>query len=271
MAERGVSEVIGFVLIFSLITVSISVVYVVGFSGLEDARDAEQLNNVERAFDVLNDNLDDIIRRDAPNRATEFRLYESDLSVGEPTRLTVTVTNVGSAPTYSINAYPLVYEAQGSPTTIQYVNGAVIRQDRNGALFLDTPSFVFRKDGTEKTAVLPLVNTRSKGGQAISGTGTVLIRATHILEEQLTARTEPSTASSDPDGDSNPEYDVGLRIQTSETLAPLWRDHLNDELETAYPSLSGPCSIPTPGVVECSFAVERLYVTATRIDVAIED
>jgi len=152
-ADRGVSEVIGFVLIFSLITLSVGAVYVVGFGGLQDARDAEQLTNVERAFDVLADNIDDIATNDAPNRATEFRLYEADLTVGEPTRFTVTVDDGATQTNYSVNSYPIVYEAQASPTTIRYVNGAVIRQDRNGERFVQEPSFVFQSTGSEEAAV----------------------------------------------------------------------------------------------------------------------
>lgn len=257
MADRGVSEVIGFVLIFSLITLSVGTVYVVGFGGLQDARDTEQLRNVERAFDVLADNVDDIAVNDAPNRATEFRLYEADLTVGEPTRFTVDVDDGTTVTSYSVNAYPIVYEAQGSPTTIRYLNGAVIRQDRNGERFLEQPTFVFRETGGERTAVIPIIQTRSQGEQTVGGTGTVLVRANRVLAESLGTHVDGGTT-----------YDVEITVETTERRAPLWRDALNSELDAAYGVT--PCS-SSGGTVTCSpFTVDRVFVTATRIDVSID-
>lgn len=261
MADRGVSEVIGFVLIFSLITLSVGTVYVVGFGGLQDARDAEQLTNVERAFDVLADNIDDIVVNDAPNRATEFRLYEADITVGEPTRFTVKINESETTnATYSVNSYPIVYDGQASPTTIRYINGAVIRQDRNGQRFIDEPSFVFRTDDGNKSAVLPLIQTRSQGDQTIGGTGTVLVRANRVLGES------PGTHTRD-----GVDYDVNITVETTERRAPLWKDVLNRELDAAYDSDPSPCSIRGGGTVVCNgFTVQRIYITTTRIDVSID-
>jgi len=257
MADRGVSEVIGFVLIFSLITLSVGTVYVVGFGGLQDARDAEQLTNVERAFDVLADNIDDIATHDAPNRATEFRLYEADITVGEPTRFTVDVDNGTGTTSYSVNSYPIVYEAQTSPTTIRYVNGAVIRQDRNGERFIDEPSFVFRADAVGDTAIIPIIQTRSQGEQTVGGTGTVLVRTNSVLAESLGTHNDDGTT-----------YDVEITVETTERRAGLWEEVLNRELDAAYGVT--PCST-SGGTVTCSpFTVDRVYVTTTRIDVSID-
>lgn len=255
-AGRGVSEVIGFVLIFSLITLSVGAVYVVGFGGLQDARDAEQLTNVERAFDVLADNIDDIATNEAPSRSTEVRLYEADLTVGEPTRFTVTVDDGTTQTSYSVNSYPIVYEAQASPTTLRYVNGAVIRQDRNGERFVQEPSFVF-STGSDDAAVIPLIQTRAQGEQAIGGTGVVLVRATRVLAEPLGTHAA-----------SGINYDVEMTVETTERRAPLWEAVLNRELDAAYGVM--PCS-SSGGTVSCSpVTVDRVYVTTTRIDVSID-
>lgn len=258
MADRGVSEVIGFVLIFSLITLSVGTVYVVGFGGLQDARDTEQLRNVERAFDVLADNIDDIAVNGAPNRATEFRLYEADITVGEPTDFTVSVTDdSGTTSNYSVNAYPIVYEAQTSPTTIRYLNSAVIRQDRNGERFIEEPSFVFRNVDGERSAVIPIIQTRSRGEQTVGGTGTVLVRTNRVLAESLGTHSDDGT-----------DYDVEITIETTERRAPLWKNILNRELDAAYNV--EPCS-SAGGTVTCNqFTVQRVFITATRIDVSID-
>lgn len=286
MTDRGVSEVVGFILIFSLVTISVGSVYVFGFDGLQDARDGQQLENVERAFDVFEDNMDDLVGGEAPNRATEFKLYDATIEVGEPTRITTRLTNVGNAPSYSVQAYPVVYRSETSPSTTRYVLGSVIRQDRGGELFRSEPGFVFRKDGAgpsdPRTAVLSFVQTRSRGPQRAAGSETVLVRGDLALNEVLTARREASSevtadpdgdstdeTTTDPDGDSNPEYRVELSVKTNTTRVDLWETYLDDELTAAYPSLSDPCSV-SGDTVTCTFPIERLYVTASRIDVNIE-
>jgi hypothetical protein len=93
MDDRGVSEVIGFVLVFSLITMTIAIVSVTGIGGLQDAQQAEQVNNVERAFDVLDDNFDEIQRQQAPNRTTELKLVDGSIGLGEEIEITVRIDN----------------------------------------------------------------------------------------------------------------------------------------------------------------------------------
>ena len=68
---RGVSEVISFVLVFSLIAATVALVYVSGIGGLESTRSSQRVTNAERAFDVLHDNIANIHRRCTPSRATE--------------------------------------------------------------------------------------------------------------------------------------------------------------------------------------------------------
>lgn len=269
MTDRGVSELVSFVLIFSLVTTTVGVVYAVGYPQLEQARDAEQLENVERAFDVLADNIGEVHREDAPNRATEFKLHQAELALGEPAKFQVTIENVASPnPTYSVSTYPITYAAHDSAATVRYVNGAVFREDAGRAQMLKEPSFVFRKHGDVRTAGIAILETRSPEPQRVTGSRTVRIETDLAISETLTERTTPSVANSDPDGDGAAEYLVTVTVQTGETRAPLWAAYLEEELEATYPSVDDPCTV-TAGRVDCTFPVERLYVTATRMSVTI--
>ncbi|WP_255196614.1 DUF7289 family protein [Halorarius litoreus] len=266
MSERGVSEILGFVLVFSLMAASVASVYVVGFSGLEDSRSAEQINNAERAFDVLDDNVDDLHQDRAPHRATEFKLYNAGMYLGEPTRITMTITNVGSAPTFGVTTYPLVYDPQDSATELVYTAGASIREDRGGAIFLDEPGLIFRESGGVRTASLPIVQTRSSDEEYASGTGTILVRGTRVVSETLVSRTTPTV-----DTGGSPRYSVDIVVETTPVRAELWEAYLDEEIEGAY-GVSDPCDVPTgTSNVECTISVERLFFSATRIELNIED
>lgn len=265
MTERGVSEILGFILVFSLMAASVASVYVVGFSGLEDSRSAEQINNAERAFDVLDDNIDDVHHDNAPHRATEFKLYNANMYLGEPTRITVTITNMGSTPTFGVTTYPLVYDPQDSATNLVYSTGASVREDRGGAIFLDEPELIFREAGGVRTASLPIVQTRSSDDEYASGTSTILVRGTRVVSETLVARTTPTVDT------GTSRYTADIVVETTATRAPLWEAYLEEEIEAAY-GVSDPCEIPTgTSNVECTVSVERLFFSATRIELNIEE
>lgn len=170
--RRGASETIGFVLIFSLIVLTVGVVLTVGYGGLQDARDAERVNNAERAFDVLADNLEDITHRGAPSRGTEIRLSEASLGAGSPTYLNVTGLNGTGAQVFSTGNYStdtVVYEAED--TQIRYAAGAVTRVQQSGSMMVVPPEFVLAKGHT----IVPIVQL-SVDDRTVAGSQTVLVR-----------------------------------------------------------------------------------------------
>lgn len=263
MSERGVSDVIGFVLVFALITSTVAIVYTFGFTGLENAREEERISNAERVFDILADNVGDLQRRGAPSRATEIKLSEATLGYGSETSLTVEVTNMPSSTVYSTNLDPVVYAPTDSQTRLVYENGAVFREQRNGGIALERSGSVFRENGPTKTAVIPFVQTRQTGKPGVGGSSTVRIRTENAGSEVMGALATPTDADSDPDGDGDDEYAVTYTIDTAPTRAPLWESALEERISWR----SDACSV-SGGTVTCTFGVERLYVTATRVDVS---
>lgn len=255
MTDRGVSNVVGFVLVFSLVLSTVVVVYAMGFPGLEQRRDAERVTNAERAFDVLADNVADVSDRGAPARATEIKLAEASLRMGEPSRLTVEITNLGTpAPTFSTRIDPIVYAATGSDTRLVYEAGAVIRVQNDGAVMKRDPGPVFVEDGGTRTAVVPMLQTRGVGQTSVGGSTTVRVRTDLAVAEVQNAST------------SGGPYDVKVTMETSPDRAAVWEAYLDDEVSAAYTGVSDPCSA-TGGTVTCTFATDRLFVTATRVDV----
>lgn len=171
---RGVSEVLGFVLIFALITSMIAVVFTVGFAGLQSSQESEQVNNVERAFDVFDDNLKDLYQRDnfedsEMSRATEIKLSGGSISFEESTEIRVEQGN------FSTTYRPLaVAYTDDSDTTIVYEGGAVIRSDGGASVMQIEPNFQLDHD----RSVFTIVNTRFRGDhESISSFGTILIVA----------------------------------------------------------------------------------------------
>jgi len=302
--DRSVSEVISFTLIFSLIAATVVLVYVSGIGGLEASRSAERITNAERAFDVLDDNINDIHSEGSPSRATEIKVSDAQMEFGDSVRVTLRVENLydNRAETTNLSTVtidPIVYSAMSGPQLV-YSNGGVFRQDRGGTIRNSDPSLLFTNSGGERTAILPTIQTRQAGVSSTGSQRTILVRTLLATREVAVAEDDPDTLMNDPDGDGsdefsdadlNPdgsdensdgtldpeeqEYSVTIRLTTSEERRDVWLDYLNNQIPDSQ-DVRGTvgdgiaCEAISPTAVECSLAVENIYSTVTRIDVTYD-
>ncbi|WP_434522063.1 DUF7289 family protein [Halorubrum sp. AS12] len=183
-ADRGVSETVGFVLVFALIATTIAVTFTVGLGGLEDAQLAERDNNVERAFDVLHDNFNDLSRDGAPSRATELRLGGGELAFADDS--TYRIYNE-SNDSVEGSTTAIVYRGAGE-TEIRYEHGAVIRSDGGGSVMLQEPDVLFGE-----TTLIGLVALGPRGTESVGGDRTVLVRGAHPDDGTVTEVSENVT------------------------------------------------------------------------------
>lgn len=273
--DRGVSEVVGFVLVFSLITMSVGVVYVAGFEGLTAARDAERVNNAERAFDVMAHNVEDIDRTGAPGRSTEVKLADAQLSFGEETTVEWCWDGDGDddlsddcgptspSTTETETLRPIVFEADG--TQLVYENGAVVRAQGGGAVVRRDPGMVFRESGSTRTVVLPTIAMNQRGTTSLGGDSTVLVRTQ--LQTGQGARSwlapRPGSVTDPDDGDL---ITFRYTIDTAPERAVAWERYLDESIPDAWGSDACSVTDPAAGVVKCTFEAHRTVFRIVRID-----
>jgi hypothetical protein len=248
-----VSELIGFVLVFSLVVAVVGIVSIAGLSTLQDAADAEKVDNAERAMEVLADNVGDLRERGAPSRATEISLEDAQIIQGDP--IEVRVFESSSPPSFDerYEIQPIIYRETDNTgvgqTSLVYVMGSVFRVERNGGVVLREWSTITDSD----RVLLPVTNTTADAGSptAISSS-TVLIR-TNVENRSLLA------------ANTTGQYDdVVMRVTTPRR--DLWHRMLDDR--SAFD-----CRLPDgDDYVECDLTVDpqNFYVTYTRIDVALK-
>jgi len=187
MTERAVSDVVGYVLIISLILTSVGIVYTTGVTTLQDTRDTQRVSNAEQAFAVLQSNTNDVRYRGAPSRMTEIRLSNARLGPGDP--VSITVSGDG---TTSTNVTPVVYTSEGG-TKIVYAHGAVIRVEPDGgAAMLEEPDFAFGE-----RSLVPVVDTGFGDPTTVGGQTRVFVRVA------AAATTDRSTQIHDVGGSAN--------------------------------------------------------------------
>ena len=171
---RGQSELVGFLLVFSVVVLTIALVGLTGFVGLEGAKDFQRSTNAEQAFTGLADDVDDVVRAGAPRRSTEVRIADGRLSL-EPSETRVRITGVdGNSTNVSVATDPIVYDV-GSGTSVTYRSGALVRRDGDAAVMFREPGFVL----TNETVILPVVDTTRTDGGPVGGTGEVEVRTRH--------------------------------------------------------------------------------------------
>lgn len=247
MADRALSNVVGFILVFSLVVTSVSVITVFGLDTLQTVRDAEQADNAQRAFEVLAENMADIHRRDAPSRATEMDLKNARLYVADPVTITVTVENTTSGRTeqFQQQSDPLVFDP-GGPTEIYYEAGALFRVRRDGGTVVRDPPFVI----DDNRLLVPVLNLTAGGTTSVGGS-TVLVRANQNDETIGTANT---TGGWD---------EMNLTVESPRH--DHWETYLSEK------SAVSSCSTLNSDAVECTIdGADKVYVTTVQVGVEIE-
>ena len=187
--DRGVSETIGYVLIFGIVVIILSTVFITGIAGLETSQAHEQDRNMERAFDVMADNLDDVQSGDAPSRATEVRLGEGSLGLQSASQIRVNDTSDPNAST-SMGPQPIVH--MDGDSEVVYEAGALFRVEGDNVRMIREPRWVV----TDDVLVVPFIWTQPVDTRrSVSGPGTFLVVGEQTESSSVTryGHTDPDT------------------------------------------------------------------------------
>lgn len=243
--DRGVSEVLAFVVVFSIIITSVGLVYSIGFGSLNDFQEGEQKTNSVRAFDAFSTVFDDIQQGRAVTRSGELKLSGGTIQVTDDSEFDVRVNddtdtiwdwNGGSAETTG----SLRYDVDG--TVVAYENGAVFRKDGDSSAMIGDPSF---RCGDDR-AVISIVVLDGNSSTAQSRDGNVEITA-DVQDERMLF----STTGSDSSAES-----VTITVDDSE-FGDAWERNLESNGWT------------DDGGGEYSCSADRIVVRVTVISVEI--
>ena len=204
--QRAVSDLVGFILSFSLILLSVSIVYTSGFAAITDQQQAEQLHNTERAMTVLAENFHDVEWGNAPTRAGELQLSGGTLSLDRSARFTVSVGHNNGTLPETVRTGSLSYTREG--TTISYENGAVLRTDNEYGYITREPTVICRGN----KAVISVVEINPRGNlTSVSTEGTVLV----TVEKEDSKLYYPMRENGTVVNEAEAAHNVTVRIEES--------------------------------------------------------
>lgn len=207
-ADRAATEVLGYVLVIALVTTTIAVGMTVGLDGIQNAQDSEQTANMERAFEVLGDNLESVKSGEAPSRSTEFRIHDGEIHYGDPTTIEIRSGPDDESTLEHVVTQPIIWKGPDG-TRIAYEGGAIIREEDHGSRMVEPPSFVL----DEHQTLIQAVRTRpqSDSHRSVSGPRTALVGGDSL-------RINVSTTS-----------DVPVNVTITSPRADAWRSYFEDE------------------------------------------
>lgn len=251
MDNRGVSEALGYVLMFSVTLLAMSTVVVFGVTALDDVRSSAVTDSGEFAMQTLEADVHALYRGSAVSRVTELTLDRASLVEGPETTVAIRAEVGGTTEldeTQTVRS--IVYRTDDAD--IAYENTLVAREQERGAVSVSESLFVTSSD----RAIVPVVRTVPVEGNASAG-GTTQIRTYRNRSEQHVVRRTPG----DP-------VEVQVDVDTTSGLADVWERELNRRLERA-PGLSPTCFQPNDGEVRCTFETDSLVVSVVEIEYAL--
>jgi hypothetical protein len=177
--DRGVSESIGFLLIFTIVIAGIGLVTLYGYPMLLQQQVSADEKIMEKNTIVLQNDIKSLAYKTVPYKETSLKIGGGSLTVYNASY------NVANSPTLTIT-YPgysesfksgeLRYESVSAQTDISLQNGAVVMRPRiqPGSTMLAEPRWFY--DAQTKTMVISLINITSDTIMAREGIGTVRMK-----------------------------------------------------------------------------------------------
>lgn len=209
--QRGVSEVVAFILTFSIITTMVGVLYTTGFASLDELQTGTQMRNAEGVFLAMSDSFGELQEGQAPKRAGALDLdVGATLTIRNRSSLDVAVNGAGFSETLVLGSLEYSLDRR----SVIYETGAVFRTDQGqSAMIGDPPELFCSKE--QRVAVISVVSIRAPGTASVaSGTATV----TGI--QQSSTLLYP--------GDRTPSTIDNVTVNVSSPTEEAWNRHFAD-------------------------------------------
>lgn len=250
---RGVTDMVGYVLMVGVILVGVGLTATVGVGHLEDAQLTQNTRSIERGMLLVEDGLDEIQESQASSRSSSISLAGGDLSINgsdAPSSVLVNVSGTGDSPTrYRMGA--MRYELED--TTVAYESGGVfLAAERGSPITRAAPTFIC----DDERAIVSIVTLQGAAANRSYAGG----EADVVVRENASRVRFPVNRS----GADSQARATGVNVTVDSAYAAAWRDYLlNDDQEW----------VEQPGGpnlrFRCAPSTELVYVRQTVVDVSV--
>ena len=174
-SDSAVSEVVGFILVFSIIMLAIGVIYAVGYPCIQSSKKNTQFQNTEQSFMVLQSDIKMVAFDQAPVKTLKTSLGGGSLTVNS-SKGHIKVENATGTIWYDDTIGVIEYEKNGR--SIAYEGGGVWEKYPVGsALKLSEPRIFAHNTSTGIRTVFVSIINISSDLSSVGGEGTASVVA----------------------------------------------------------------------------------------------
>jgi len=213
--SRGVSEVVGYLLVFSIVVTIVSVIYASGMPMVERTKENSALQSMETVFITLQSNIKKVALAQSPVRTMKLNLIKGSISANKNAgNITITVDGNDTSIQfgnieYTLGARKMIYE-----------NGAVIESTPGGSIIVSDPPIFFMNDSDNAHVFISVINA---SGTFSAGGGIA----------------EMSMRQDNPDNDTRVIYDGTVdydyvNISINSSYAHAWSLFLNNSYKKTF-------------------------------------
>jgi len=190
-SERGVSETVGFILIFAIVMAGIGLVTLYGYPILVQEQANANIRNMEKNMIVLQSDLDSLTFKNVPYQETTMQVSGGTLFVKGPSlsdqQFLINKTDYPAEfLSNSFSPGEMSYESDDRNTIISLENGAVHKRywnDITGSAMISDPRWFYDTD--TGTLVITFIQVYSESQLSQTGIGTVQMKVSKLPEYEL--------------------------------------------------------------------------------------
>jgi hypothetical protein len=180
LAESGVSEAIGFILIFTMVITGIGLVTLYGYPMLMQQQSSANERIMEKNMIVLQNDVKSLVYKTVPYKESSLKIEGGTLTAynasSTPAIFKLDIADCAGGGTSYVSAFSagdLRYTSMSADTDISLQNGAVVKHQHaeSGSVMLAEPRWFF--DQQTKTLVINLVGFNNTDVMAKTGISTV--------------------------------------------------------------------------------------------------
>jgi len=186
--ERGVSETIGFILIFGIMTTGIALVTLYGYPALLQEQQNTNVRNMERNMISLQSDINALTYKSVPFKETTMQVSGGTLFANKDpdNNPNFTVTISGATPAiYTFYPGEILFYSQDSMVSTSLENGAVHSRHWSyplGSAMLSEPRWFYDKQTS--TFVMQFISINATEDFAQTGIGTIRLKLVPTVEIQ---------------------------------------------------------------------------------------
>ncbi|MEM2924370.1 MAG: hypothetical protein QXJ68_01605 [Methanocellales archaeon] len=154
-SREAVSEVVGYMLIFTIVVLSIGLMYVYGYPILEDLQNRIRFQNAEQGFATLQADLDRVVFDQAPIKTTRINTGGGSIQAASSGDRINIVVNISGEKKYEVTRELGIVEYRHLGKRIAYIDGGVfIKEGERSYLRIPPKIYVYNDTETSNLTVI---------------------------------------------------------------------------------------------------------------------